>query len=394
MSLPCVDELELNGDAVLMRVDFNVPMKDGKITDDTRIRAALPTIRLLRDHRCKIVLCSHLGRPKGKAERKLSLEPAAARLAELLDAEIVFSPETVGEEVEQLARDLPAGGIMVLENLRFHPGEQAGDDAFASQLARMGRIFVNDAFGAMHRPDASIVGVVSHVDVAVAGLLVAAEVEALQRLVDQPERPLVAVLGGAKVSDKITVFESLARRCDTLLIGGAMAYTFMAARDLPIGGSRVEADRVLLARRILERCEEKGVAVLLPEDHIVAKELSEGAETRVVTTIPDGWMGLDIGPATASRYAAELAKAKTAFWNGPMGVFEMAPYAKGTLALARAMAASAGYGVVGGGDSAAAVQQMGLADQMDHVSTGGGASLEYIEGKELPGLKALRAKRG
>jgi phosphoglycerate kinase len=395
MSYPTLADLDLNGDDVLLRVDFNVPMEGTRITDDTRIAAVLPTIRYLQERRCRIIIASHLGRPKGKRDNKLSLEPAAARLAELLDQEIVFTPDIVGEEVLQLVRDLPGGGVLVVENLRFNPGETSSDVAFATALARLGRFYVGEAFGAMHRGDTSVALVPGLMEKAVVGLLVQKEVEALTKVCDSPSRPSVAILGGAKVSDKIGVIEILARRADALLIGGAMAYTFLKAKDQPVGASRVEEDKVNLARRILERCEEKNVRLLLPIDHVVAREMVDGAETRVVTTIPDGWMGLDIGPETVALYGAEIGAAGTVFWNGPMGVFEMASFAAGTQGVCAAVARSSGYTVVGGGDSAAAVHKFGLSDSVSHVSTGGGASLEFIEGfnidsKELPGLKAIR----
>ncbi len=391
MSLPTLESLELNNDRVFLRVDFNVPMADGAITDDTRIRAALPTIEFLRKRGCRVVLASHLGRPDGRDE-SLSLEPTAARLAELLSAEVVFAHDIVGEDVELLTRELGPGGLMMLENLRFHPGEKGGDDNFGQALARLGDVYVSDAFGTMHRAETSMAGAVAWFPRAGVGFLVQKELEALGRVLHEPEHPYVAVLGGAKVSDKIGVIESLAHKVDDLLIGGAMAYTFLKVRGVDVGRSRVESAKLLLAQRLLERCAERGVRVHLPVDHVVNSSLESSEAPRVVETLGEDDVGLDIGPATTARYAAVIAGARTLFWNGPMGVFEDERYAAGTVGIAEACAANTGYTVIGGGDSAAAAVKFGLADRFTHVSTGGGASLEFLEGKDLPGVKAIRVR--
>lgn len=398
MSVPTLESLDqagrLDGRRVFLRVDFNVPLEGGQISDDTRIRAALPTIQYLRKKGCKLVIASHLGRPSG-ADPSLSLEPVAARLAELLeDAEVLFSHDVVGDEVEHQSKDLPGGGIMMLENLRFHPGEKGGDATFAQALARLGDVYINDAFGAMHRAETSIAAIVEYVNYAGVGLLVQKELESLDRCLTSPAAPYVAVLGGAKVSDKIAVIESLAHRVDAFIIGGAMAYTFLKAKGQEVGKSRVESQKILLAQRLLERCAEKGVKVLLPVDHVVNSSLDATDAPRVVTELGADDVGLDIGPATVAAYAAELRGAATIFWNGPMGVFEREEYAGGTRGIAEACAAVTGaaYTVVGGGDSAAAAAKFGLTERFSHVSTGGGASLEYLEGKELPGVKAIRTR--
>jgi len=387
-----LNDLELDGKEVLLRVDFNVPMTKGEITDDTRIQRALPTIRHLQEKGCKIIICSHLGRPRGRPEPLLSLEPAAARLAELLDTEIVFAHGIVGEDIEAIARELAPGKIMLIENLRFHPGEQEGDVGLAKGLARLASIYVTDAFGVMHRADASVAVVPALMAQAGAGLLVAEELENLGKLIANPERPVVGVLGGAKVSDKINVVESMAKRCDTLIIGGAMAYTFLAAKNIEVGKSRVERGKILLATRVLERCEEKGLQILLPVDHVVADRLDPEAESQVVEEIPEDMIALDIGPATVKAFSEAIAGAKTVFWNGPMGVFEMEAFAGGTKGVAEAVANCDGFTIVGGGDSAAAVAKFGLSEKMDHISTGGGASLALVEGHILPGLEAIRKK--
>jgi len=389
-----LDELDVDGRIVLLRVDFNVPLRDGRVADDTRIRAALPTIQRLRERGARLVLASHLGRPKGQRVDSMSLLPAADHLAGLLDHEVVFSHDIVGDDVVQLARELPPDGIMVVENLRFDPREEKGDPEFARQLAALGELFVNDAFGAMHRAHASIAGVPQHLPSAM-GLLVEKEVEFLGGLLHggDPERsPVGAILGGAKVSDKMGVIDALSKRIDHLFIGGAMAYTFLAATGVPVGASRVEDDKLELAERLLARCQNRGVKVHLPVDHVVAERFAEDAPAEVVTEIPEGRMGLDIGPETLERWRDTLQRCRTLFWNGPMGVFEWEAFSAGTRGVAEILADSSAITVVGGGDSAAAANQFGVADRMTHISTGGGASLEYLEKGDLPGLAALRRK--
>ncbi len=394
-AIPTLDTLDLASRRVFLRVDFNVPMEHGRITDDNRIRAALPTIKYLRDKGCKLVIASHLGRPKG-VDPTQSLEPAAARLAELLECEVVLAHDIVGDDVELLAKELIPGGIMLLENLRFHPGEKGSDravsEAFAQALARLGEVYIDDAFGAMHRAETSIALAVDYFESAGVGLLVQKELEALGKCLAGAARPYVAILGGAKVSDKIAVIESLASKVDHLLIGGAMAYTFLKVKGVEVGRSRVETDKLDLARRLLDRCANHNVQVHLPIDHVVNTSFEAEGGEQVVSQIGSEEMGLDIGPATLAAFSAVIASAQTVFWNGPMGVFERDAYAGGTKGVAEACAVCPGYTVVGGGDSAAAAAKFGVADKFSHVSTGGGASLELIEGKDLPGVAAIRAK--
>lgn len=393
LDVPTLATMDVAGKRVFLRVDFNVPMEDGVITDDTRIRGALPTIAALREKKAKVVIGSHLGRPKGKGhEPAYSMEAAAARLAELADVEVVFAHEVVGDEVAELSKELPPGGVMVIENLRFHPGEKDNDPEFAKQLSQLGDVYVDDAFGCMHRPDGSIVGVAKHLPGGV-GLLVQKEVEVLGSLLTddrQSRYPFAAILGGAKVSDKIAVIEALSKRIDHLFVGGAMAYTFLKAQGVAVGSSRIEADKLELAAQLLEKCKLRNVRVHLPVDHVVASEFSEAATPEVVTAIPDGKMGLDIGPATVAEWSKLLAGCRTIFWNGPMGVFEWDAFAAGTKGVAQILATSTANTIVGGGDSAAALAKFGLQEKVRHVSTGGGASLELLEGGDLVGLEALR----
>jgi phosphoglycerate kinase len=385
------DLKSLRGARVFVRVDYNVPLEGGAITDDTRIRASLPTLEALRKEGARLVLASHLGRPKKGPDPAFGLKPAAARLSELLGVPVTMAPDCVGPEVAALAAKLGDGDVLLLENVRFHPEEEKNDAAFAAQLVKDSgaSVFVNDAFGSAHRAHASTEGVSHHVATSVAGLLMEKELRYLGMAVTAPERPFVAVLGGAKVSDKIEVIESLLPRVDALLVGGGMAYTFFRAQGIDTQKSLVEADKIDLARGLLERASGK---LRLPVDHVVASAFKEDAErqTLPVAETPAGWMGLDIGPETARAFAEEAGRAKLVLWNGPMGVFEMAPFAEGTLAMARALAESPGTSIVGGGDSVAAVTQMGLADRIDHVSTGGGASLEFLSGEPLPGVACLQ----
>jgi phosphoglycerate kinase len=378
----------VRGRRVLVRADLNVPLADGEIRDDTRIRASLPTLKRLLTAGARVVVVSHLGRPKGVARPELSLRPVAPRLAQLLGSGVSFCEHCIGPGAGEAIERLEDGELLLLENLRFHPGEEQNDPDFAKALADRIDVFVNDAFGTAHRAHASTVGVTAFVAEVGAGDLLKSEIDHL-KVVREPVRPLMVVLGGAKVSDKLSVLEALAPHADVLAIGGAMAYTFMAARGTPIGASRVERDRTDDARRVMRAAEQSGRRLLLPSDHVVATGLEAGLATRTVATIPDGYMGLDIGPETALRYAREIAGARTFFWNGPMGVFELPAFAEGTRAVARAAAESDAVTVVGGGDSLAAINQMGVGDRITHLSTGGGASLEYVQGLELPGVAAL-----
>jgi phosphoglycerate kinase len=386
-----VRDLDVRGKRVFVRVDFNVPLRDGGVADDTRLRAALPTLRHLREHGGRPILASHLGRPKGRRDPAMSLAPVAARLADLLGCRVALAPDCVGEETERLARGLREGEALLLENLRFHPGEEACDAAFARRLAGLAERYVNDAFGSAHRAHASVTGVPRHLPEPALGLLMEAELEALGRLRDRPEKPYVAVLGGAKVSDKIDLILNLITRVDALLIGGAMAYTFLRARGVPVGSSRVEEDRIEHARQITTRAMDSGVRVHLPIDHVVSPSPDPGAAWRATDgkEIEAGLVGLDIGPRTRDAFAEEIRAARTIFWNGPLGRFEVPPYDAGTLAVARAIASTRAFSVVGGGDSLAAVNRFRIASGFSHLSTGGGASLEYLAGVELPGVQAL-----
>jgi len=391
MAKMTIEDLDVAGKRVLMRVDFNVPVKDGVITDDRRIRGALPSIQYVLERGGKLILMTHLGRPKGQVKEELRLGPVAERLSNLLGEKVTKMPDCIGDGVRSTVKRLKRGEILVLENVRFHPEEEKNDPAFAKELASIADVFVSDAFGTVHRAHASTAGVCAYLPSA-AGFLIKKELEFLGKVIADPERPFAAVMGGVKVSDKIPVLTNLMNLANMILIGGAMSYTFLKSQGKPVGSSLVEEDQLTTATHILAKAAEKGVEILLPVDHVVADDMTEDAVTQVVTDIPDGKKGLDIGPATVALYSGKLATAKTIVWNGPMGVFEMKPFEAGTRAIAEAIADCSALTVVGGGDSAAATEQFGLNEKMSHISTGGGASLEFLEGKELPGIAALTDK--
>lgn len=390
MQLNTVKEANLNGKRVLIRVDFNVPVKNGVVTDATRIKAALPTIKYCLDNGASLVVMSHFGRPKGQKNPDFSMAPIRAEFEALLGKPVKLAPDVIGDEVESMVKALQPGEVLLLENVRFYPDEEKNNPEFAKTLASYGDLYVNDAFGTAHRAHASTEGV-SHYLPSYAGFLIEKEVKYMAPLLENPEHPFVAIIGGSKVSSKITVLESLVKTCDTIVIGGGMAYTFDKVLGFQVGKSLVEDDYLETAKNFLDAAKAKGVKVILPEDHYCAKEFAEDAEPVLVDgrNIPDDLMGLDIGPKTVADIKAALKDAKSVVWNGPMGVFEFAAFAKGTEEVARALADSDAISVVGGGDSVAAINKFGLADKISHVSTGGGASLEFLEGKTLPGIKAL-----
>jgi phosphoglycerate kinase len=390
-----VNDLMMRGRRVFIRVDFNVPITGVQITDDTRIRETLPTIRVATAKGARVVLASHLGRPKGMRDPVYSMRPVAKKLQELLSRPVEFAFDCVGAEAEAKSKALPEGGVLLLENVRFHKEEETNEPGFARQLAALcDSMFVCDAFGSAHRAHASVVGITKFVRQAAAGLLMEKELQYLGKALADPVRPFVAVLGGAKVSDKIEVIENLMKIADVMLIGGAMAYTFFKAQGLPVGKSLVEDDKLDLARRLMAEAEQRKFRLLLPVDHVLGKDLKSPGptETFAVSSTPEGWMGLDIGPQTVDAYSAEIARARTIVWNGPMGVFENPAFARGTLSMARAIANATWAGatsIIGGGDSVAAVHNAGVADKISHISTGGGASLEFLAGRKLPGVEAL-----
>ncbi len=389
-----VEDIAVKGKKVLVRCDFNVPLKDGAITDDTRITSALPTIRYLLEQGAAVILCSHLGRPKNGPEPAFSMKPVAARLSELLETPVQLAADVVGEDAQAKAAALKPGGVLLLENVRFEPGETKNDPALSKKFAALADVYVNDAFGSAHRAHSSTAGVAAYLP-AVSGYLMEKELRFLGDALDEPERPFVAILGGAKVSDKIAVISRLLERADAVLVGGGMAYTFFKAKGWNVGSSLCEEDKIETARELMQKAEKNHVRLLLPADTVIADKFDADAERRTVASdaIPDGWMGMDIGPETRAQFADAVKNARTVVWNGPMGVFEMERFAEGTRAVAQALADSGAVTIIGGGDSAAAAKQLGFEDKITHISTGGGASLEFLEGKELPGVACLSDKK-
>jgi len=391
--VPRLEQQKLEGKRVLVRVDFNVPQDEaGHITDDTRIRAALETVKLILARKGRPILMSHLGRPEGKVVESMRLDPVAERLEQLLGTKVVKLGESIGPAVAAAVEAAPAGAVVLLENVRFHKGETKSDPELAQSYAKLGDLFVNDAFGTSHRAESSVSGVAQFLP-SCAGLLLEREVAAFQKVLENPARPLVAILGGAKVSDKLPVVANLIPVCDAILIGGGMAYTFLAARGEPIGSSKLQADQLEAVKANLAAAAKRGCRIVLPSDHVVAQTFAEDSPAKVVKAIPDGWMGLDIGPESRAAYGREIAAAKTVVWNGPMGVFEWEAFRAGTAGVARALAESKAYTVVGGGDSVAAVELLGVAASIRHISTGGGASLDLLGGKTLPGIEALLPRK-
>ena len=388
-----IRDINIKGKRVFIRVDFNVPMKDGKITDDNRIRAAIPTIQYAVSQEAKVILASHLGRPDGKRDLKYTLEPVGQRLAELLDSDVIFAHDCIGEGVWAIIENMKPGSVVLLENLRFYPQEEANEKPFAQELARLCDVYISDAFGTVHRAHASTVGMVEFVKDKGAGFLLEKEIENLSAVLEHPKKPFVAILGGVKVSDKIAIVENFSKNADTMIIGGAMAYTFLKAKGFNVGDSLVENDKIELAKKIISRFETKGSKLLLPIDHVVASELKDGVAWEVTKdeNIPAGKKGLDIGPKTIELFKNALKDAAMVIWNGPMGVFETKPFDNGTVQIARMLAESKAHTIVGGGDSASAVKKAGVMDKITHVSTGGGASMEFLEGKKLPGIAALES---
>jgi phosphoglycerate kinase len=392
MAIRTIDQIDLKGKRVFIRVDFNVPMDEkNRVTDDTRILLSLPTIRFAREASGKVILASHLGRPKGKKDPKFSLAPVAERLSQLLGIKVALATDCIGEEVQKQIGGMREGEILLLENLRFHPEEEKNEEGFSKALASLCDVYVNDAFGTAHRAHASTEGMTRFVKIVAAGFLMMREVESLEKVLVSPQKPFVAILGGAKVSDKIGVIQNLLDRVTTLLIGGGMAYTFLKAEGFQIGKSLVEEDQIGFSLNLLEKAKGK-IKFFLPSDHIAAERMDVQAKREIVKNdkIPSGWVCLDIGPETVKTFSEEIKSAKTIVWNGPMGVFEMEPFSQGTFAIAKAIANSSAFSIVGGGDSVAAVNKAGVADRISHISTGGGASLEFLEGKKLPGIEALR----